>query len=340
MKWLLFVLLFPITCIAQPVELKLATLSTNASFRGLSVVDDSVIWMSGSEGTVCRSTDGGINYSCILIPGFDSSDFRSVYAFDANTAIVCNTGSPAKILRTGDGGNNWTEVYSNENVAAFIDGIDFWNDREGIVYGDPVDGRMMIVVTADGGLTWSAVAEENCPQLAEGETCFAASGSGIQCTGSSHAVVATGGIASRLFFSDNKGASWQYVSTPILQGKSSTGIFSLAFYDDKRGVIAGGDYKSDTLSQDNIFLTNDGGNNWQMPSKPTRGYRECVIYISDKQLLAAGPSGIDISENGGLTWTPFSDEKKFHTLRKARNGNLIVIAGGNGKTGIIKTVKE
>ncbi len=337
MKTLLFILLFfPVILSAQNYSLNLATLNTNASFRGLSVIDDSSIWMSGSNGTVCKSNDGGLNYNCIVIPGFDSSDFRSIYAFDATTAIVCNTGSPSKILRTTDSGNNWKEVYNNENTAAFIDGIDFWNEREGIVYGDPIDGRMMLLVTTDGGQTWNAVPEENCPQLAEGETCFAASGTGIRCLSDAQVTIATGGIVSRLFYSADKGNTWKYVTTPILQGKSSTGIFSIAFYDSNRGVIVGGDYKMDTYAQDNIFLTNNGGNNWQLPSKPTRGYRECVEYISDKQLFAVGPTGIDISHNGGLTWEPFSEENFFHTLRKARKGTLVVVAGSNGKTGIIK----
>ena len=71
------------------------------------------------------------------------------------------------------------------------------------------------------------------------------------------------------------------------------------------------------------------------PAEPTRGYRECVAYISEKIIIAAGPSGIDVSKDGGITWKPFSDEKKFHVIRKARNGNKMFIAGPGDKVGEI-----
>lgn len=336
-KWFLCFILFPMQLIAQPEVVKVTTLANGASFRGLSVVDNNVIWVGGSLGTVCQSKNGGTEFTCKIIPGFDAAEFRSVYAFDAATALICNIGTPAKILRTSNAGLSWEEVYSNENAAAFIDGIDFWNEKEGIVFGDPIDGMMLILTTNDGGQTWTELPEVNRPRLVEGEAGFAASGTTLRCIGDSRVVIATGGVASRLFISNDKGNSWSWVPTPILQGKSSTGIFSLSFQNNLRGVIVGGDYKNDSLSTDHIFLSNDGGNNWQQPSKPTRGYRECVEYISEKQLLAAGPSGIDISDNGGLSWESFSDEKKFHVVRKARNGNLVVIAGGDGKISLFQS---
>jgi len=332
---LLLIVLFPAVLLAQKTSLKTSTIGNGASFRGLSVVDNKVVWVAGNHGTVCISTDGGINFNCQTVAGYDSAEFRSVYAFDATTAIVCNTGSPAKILRTEDGGLHWNEVYSNDYRAAFIDGIDFWNANDGIVLGDPLDGMMMILVTHDGGKTWSEIPEEARPQLVAGEASFAASGTTIRCKGESKLWIATGGVASRLFNSNDKGLVWEWVPTPIIQGSSTQGVFSFNFYDDKHGVIVGGDYQIDTLTENHIFLTTDGGNNWQRPSKPTRGYRECVEYVSDKMLVAVGPTGIDISINSGLAWEPFSDEKKFHVVRKARNGKLVVIAGGAGKIGVL-----
>ena len=129
--------------------------------------------------------------------------------------------------------------------------------------------------------------------------------------------------------------TWTWVTTPIIQGQSSTGIFSFAFYDSQKGIIVGGDYKNQGLLNDHVFLTNDGGNNWQLPTKPTRGYRECVEYISDKELIAVGPTGMDISKNGGLTWEPFADDQKLHVVRKARNGKLVVVTGGDGRIGVM-----
>ena len=88
------------------------------------------------------------------------------------------------------------------------------------------------------------------------------------------------------------------------------------------------------MATDNIFYSKDGGKQWRSPDMPTRGYRECVEFIGRNTLIALGPGGMDISLNNGRGWFPFSDEKNFHTLRKARNGKL-VIAAGKGKIAII-----
>jgi photosystem II stability/assembly factor-like uncharacterized protein len=44
-------------------------------FRGLSVVDEKVIWASGTEGTVIRTIDGGQHWNVIKVPDADKLDF-------------------------------------------------------------------------------------------------------------------------------------------------------------------------------------------------------------------------------------------------------------------------
>lgn len=70
-----------------------------ASFRAVSVVDDQVVWVSGSKGHVCKSIDGGKTWTVNQVKGFEPLDFRSCYAFDANSAIIANAGEPAHILK-------------------------------------------------------------------------------------------------------------------------------------------------------------------------------------------------------------------------------------------------
>src|SRR5690349_312964 len=81
------------------------------SFRALSVVDDKVAWVGGSQGSVGRSRNGGKIWSIQQVKGFEELEFRSVYAIDSLTAIIANAGSPAHILRTTDGGKIWKSVY-------------------------------------------------------------------------------------------------------------------------------------------------------------------------------------------------------------------------------------
>ena len=128
--------------------------------------------------------------------------------------------------------------------------------------------------------------------------------------------------------------AWWPKATPILQGRASTGIFSFAFIDELNGIIVGGDYKADSLKDRHVFLTHDGGETWSAPALPTRGYRECVAYLTKKIVIATGPSGTDISYDGGNNWSTLSDEKGYHVVRKARKGKLVIIAGSGGKISV------
>lgn len=321
---------------SQTLSLKPCDINIKSSFRGLSVVDDSVVWASGSQGWVGKSLDGGKHWNFKQIPGFEKTEFRSLYAFSKNSAVIANSGSPANILITKDGGETWKTVYTNLHKDAFFDGVDFWNNDNGIIYGDPIDGRMLLLITKDGGNSWTEVPEKQRPPLNEGEGSFAASGTGIRYYDKSRLLISTGGKVSRLFSTANLGKNWKIYAPPIIQGESSTGIFSFAFRDARNGIVVGGDYVRDTLATQHIFLTNDGGKTWTQPATPTRGYRECVEYISNTQVLAAGPKGIDISNNSGLDWVPLSDETGYHVVRKARHGSLVIAAGNNKLARIIK----
>jgi len=320
---------------SQDTKLVLHSIDGKASFRGMSVVNDSVIWISGSKGTICKSTNGAKSFECIKVAEHDSSDFRSIYAFDENSALICKIGSPGKILKTTNGGRTWKEVYSNDDKQVFIDGIDFWNKKEGICFGDPINGKLMLIETKDGGETWHQLPPQSRPLLVEGESAFAASGTTIRCFDSGKVMIATGGDITRLLISKDKGGTWNSKLPPLIHGAPSTGIFSFDFFGNENGIAVGGDYKADSMSVDNIYITRDGGSSWLKPAQPTRGYRECVTMITEKFAVAVGPSGIDISKDGGITWKPFSDEKKFHVVRKSRIGNKIFLAGPGDKVGEI-----
>lgn len=148
-------------------------------------------------------------------------------------------------------------------------------------------------------------------------------------------MISTGGKISRLWVSKNKGASWSTISAPIIQGESTTGIFSFT-QNEKSLIIVGGDYKKELDTTNHNFYSINDGKEWLTPTAPTRGYRECVEPLSEKIVIATGPSGTDISYDNGITWKALSDEKGLHVVRKARKGSLVILAGANGRVFILK----
>jgi len=300
----------------------------DASFRGLSVVNDHVIWASGSKGTVVRSVDGGKTWDKRNPAGHDKLDFRSLYAFDEHHAVVANAGSPAFVLRTDDGGKTWNMAFTSTHADAFLDGIDFWNATDGLLYGDPMDGKMLMLRTRDGGKSWSTVS--TAPTLEKGEASFAASGTGIRCTGEKDVMICTGGTVSRLWISNDAGQTWRFIQPPVVMGKPSTGIFSLALRASQVTLV-GGDFQEPALRTGHHLYSNNGGATWEIPAKPVTGYRECVEVLDESTLITVGPNAIDVTSDGGNTWESLSSEMlNLHVVRKARKGSRIAAAGGKG----------
>src|SRR5262249_11386613 len=139
----------------------------------------------------------------------------------------------------------------------------FWDDQRGIALGDPIDQRLFILTTDDGGATWKRVSTESAPPLLPGEAAFAASGTCLTVLGSSNVWIGTGGgTRARVFRSTDRGRTWSVADTPVHAGNSASGIFSVAFADAMHGVVVGGEYTKPKMPFDNVALTTDGGATW------------------------------------------------------------------------------
>ena len=318
---------------AQSPNVEILTSGTNTSIRGLSVVNDNVVWVSGSNGVVGKTSNAGKNWKWMTVRGFEKTEFRDIEAFDANTAIIMGIGEPAYILKTKDGGETWKVVYENKTKGMFLDAMDFLFNGQGMVVGDPIGGKIFLAITNDGGDNWKEWSEK---QLVadSGEAFFAASGTNIRVFNDKKFIVVSGGTKSRLITNES------FIDLPIIHGQETTGANSIDVYDlgkkkeIKRMIVVGGDFKADSSSEKNCFFTTDGGKTWQAPTVPPHGYRSCVEYLSRDDLLTCGINGVDYSFNGGKTWKWISKEG-FNSCRIAKLGNSIFLAGNNGKIGKI-----
>ena len=104
---------------AQKSVINIVDSGRKTSIRGLSVVDDNIVWISGSNGTVARSVNGGKSFEWQTLAGYEKRDFRDIEAFDENTAVIMAVAEPAVILKTRDGGKSWNKVLKTARRVCF-----------------------------------------------------------------------------------------------------------------------------------------------------------------------------------------------------------------------------
>ena len=133
---------------------------TKAGLRGIHAVGGGVAWASGTNGTVLRTEDSGYMWqSCAMPPGAEKLDFRGIWAWDADTAIVMSSGPGdlSRLYKTTDGCSHWTLLYTNPDKDGFWDAVAFTDRNRGFILGDPVNGRFVLFFTLDQGKTWGRV---------------------------------------------------------------------------------------------------------------------------------------------------------------------------------------
>lgn len=257
-----------------------------------------------------------------------SPEFRAV-AGTSRDFFMLSLANPALLYKTGDSGQ-MEVVYKEEHEKVFYDAMTFWNDKEGIAMGDPVEDCLSVIITRDGGSTWEKLSCDMLPKAADGEAAFAASNSNIAVQGEKAWILSGGGL-SRIYFTPDKGRSWEVYDTPLVQGKSTQGGYSLDFYDEENGVIIGGDYTDPDGNMGNKAITTDGGKTWNlMADGQDPGYKSSIRYIPGgeaKEMVAVGNTGISYSEDSGQTWKELSKEG-FYTIRFL-NDTTAYVAGKN-----------
>jgi photosystem II stability/assembly factor-like uncharacterized protein len=325
-----------------PWELEVS--GTTAGLRGVHAVSGGVVWASGAGGTVLRSEDSGHEWQqCTRPTEAGKLDFRGVWAWDAQTVLVLSSGpgDQSRLYETTDGCSSWKLVFTNPDAAnskypGFWDGILFLDKQQGLIYGDPVldaarthsvgEDSLVIPIqkTRDGGRTWTRATLKALP----GESSFAASNSAMATT---EGRIWLGTSKARVLRSRD-GVDWQSGQTPLASGNDSSGVFSLAFRDQRHGIAVGGDYrKADDVSGTAAY-TSDGGEHWSSAGKLPHGFRSAVAWdAKNSAWITVGSNGSDISYDDGKTWQ-WLDSGNWNAL------SLPWVIGPNGQIGKLGTL--
>jgi len=299
-----------------------------SSMRGLFLVNDTTIFSSGTKGIIGLSSDIFGLKKITKNDDWKSLDFRDIHAFSEKEVVIMSAGDGCEIYKSNDGQKSWNLVYENHNKGIFFDGMDFWDNKNGLAFSDPIDNQLFIIETNDGGNSWHNLKSYKLPKTLKGEAGFAASGTGIDCVGDSTVYIGTGGAeVSRIFISNDRGKNWRVVDTPMRSGEAS-GIYSLTFIDKLNGILVGGNYIDSANTKGNCAITSDGGLTWKLPKTPPIGYMSCVTHNDYGMALCTGRKGTDISYDQGINWEHISDESYYSCVLSNTSGWL---TGREGK---------
>ena len=303
---------------------------TTASLRGIHAVSADVAWASGTNGTVLRTLDGGQGWRpCTVPPGAEKLDFRSVWAWDVDHAMVMSSGpgSESRLYSTHDGCRTWSLVFTNPDADGFWDALQFDGTRFGVILGDPVQGSFTMFVTYDGGGQWTRQANPCLRTMEPKQGAFAASNQSLAIVPLQDANSPPGtDVNHQIWFGTSGGWLYSFELAPLelisatggenaasscthvralpLGSKDSAGVFALAFHDGTHGVAVGGDYSQPQNGTNTAAFTTVSAQ-WHVALHPPAGYRSTVGWNAiDASWITAGSNGSDISRDNGNTWQP------------------------------------
>jgi photosystem II stability/assembly factor-like uncharacterized protein len=310
--------------------------------RGVQMLTPSVTVACGDNGCFVRTSDDGITWDTKSnVLGFKGG-FYSLYFTSDNFGLMA--GDSARILRTTDGGENWTVLAGIRkktteklnSIIAVTENIYIVVGSKGGVFrssdaGTNWDGVYLentlpaenirefrpdfLAVTgyggllarsADSGKTWIRIA------LPVGNTFY----SSIFTSDSSGTLI---GEYGEILHSSDAGSSW---ATQNVDGAVITA--NLNSVDGRDGIhyAAVGDYGT-------LLYTDDGGEHWKQSFLATRDPIKGVSFINSLEATAVGKNGIILrTTDGGSTWAYLPHKPLIETL------NAIAFAKGDTSLGI------
>lgn len=296
------------------------------------VLDKDKIYYAGTEGKFGYVSLKDQKDQKQIQLGTTKLEFRTLTQTH-NFFYLVNIESPAYFYQINKKNLEPKIVFEDHHPNVFYDAFKFTDKEYGLAFSDPAaNQKLYITQTRNAGERW--VTCNDCadfPILEKGEAAFAASNSNIASAGN-WIWIATGGTKARIFRMKNKSCNWEVYDTPMVQGSSSQGIYTVDFYDKNYGIIAGGDYTKPLENINNIATTEDGGKTWQLQaSGANAGYITSVKFrpkSKGKDILAVGDQHISFSVDYGKTWKKISDEKDLYTIEWV-DSNTAILAGKN-----------
>ncbi len=222
----------------------------------------------GERGHILVSTDDGASWIQAEVP--TRVLLTAVHMHDDRTGWA--VGHDAVILRTGDGGETWSEVYrAPEEELPLLD-VWFRDERTGFAVG----AYGYFLATGDGGETWTPRAVSVDDFHLNALIPVAADGTGAQPSPSRRLFIAA--EAGVVYRSDDDGTTWRELPSPY----AGSWFGGLAL-DENRVLLTG--------LRGHLFRSEDGGETWTQLETGTHALLTGAVRLPSGTIVVTGLEG-------------------------------------------------
>lgn len=264
---------------------------TSKTVEDIYFIDNNLGFAVGGGGLIAKTTDGGNNWSTQIYTNpntFNFESFESVYFVDQNTGYIAGGLNEMWVLKTSDGGANWTPL----TMPAYfqrLQTVHFTDVNTGYVAGGSGTGggNGRVYKTSDGGATWDLLNTGIAPNYYNT----------IYFTDANNGILGCD-IDGLLLKTTDAGLNWSAVTNPA--GISSVEEFS--FVNSSLGYAA--------ILSGKIIKTTDGGANWTLDgdvaptmsalyaiTTPTATYGATVGLFGQYAEMTGTSGIIDVTKN-------------------------------------------
>jgi len=274
------------------------TSGVTTSLNTVSTVDLNVGWIGGNNGVVLRTTNAGTTWTNVTGTPIGTNAVYAICGIDANTCLVSTSPAATFVYRTSNGGANWTQVFTQ--TGGFIDDIKFQNATTGFMYGDPVGSRWSLWKTTNAGVSWDSTGLY-LPQAAS----EAGWNNAMWVNGNN---IWFGTNNTRVYYSTNFGASWQFGATT-----GSANTYSVAFNTGGIGFTG----------QTVALKSTNGGAAWASATLPGTGTLFSFNNVLNRFWYDRGSSIYWSSDNGANFTSQFTGTGTYQAMNLDLDGNII-----------------
>jgi len=300
------------TVIAQPVTLQLR--QTEYDIKDMHMIDGTYGFAVGEthwdrdvkayKGTILRTNDGGHTWDPREIPA--TEDLWGVHFTDADHGWACGDGG--LLLYTEDGGTSWSKMDVGTALdlrsVCFSDASSGWvvgNEEIHELFDEPDAWKSTVWHTSDGGSTWT---QQDLPADAGliQRLYFLSSMEGWALGVKNEQVEPFVQTRCAAYYTGDGGETWIEKYSPDLQF-----VFTdMDFTDQNHGCLVGFASKS-SENGGSIFMTSDGGENWQRKGEDKVLWQVDFIdslrgYAIGADYAAAWGPPVLRTMDGGASW--------------------------------------